>query len=85
MEDAKVILATEELNSLKQIQSDLNTVITDLGNIEVQSVNLKEVKEQVLERLKTLRKSQQDLGATLNQKYGTGTIDLESGEFIKTA
>ena len=39
-------------------------------------------KEELSDALDELRKSDQELGKELNEKYGDGSIDLEKGEFI---
>lgn len=80
----KVLLETQEIESLKKLQEEVNGVVTQLGEIEIQKQNLKSIKSQVIAKLAELRQAQQQLGITLNNKYGTGTIDLNSGEFTKS-
>jgi len=80
----KVLLETQEIESLKKLQEEVNGIVTQLGEIEIQKQNLKSIKSQVLGKLAELRQAQQQLGVTLNNKYGSGTIDLTSGEFTKS-
>ena len=41
-------------------------------------------KDQLIESLNKLREQELTTGNELTQKYGNGTIDLESGTFTKT-
>jgi len=80
----KVLLETQEIESLKKLQEEVNGIVTQLGEIEIQKQNLKSLKLQVINKLSELRQAQQQLGVSLNNKYGSGTIDLTSGEFTKS-
>jgi len=80
----KVILTPEELQNLKQISDNLNAVTINLGTMEVQIHDLNSTKTQLLQELTKIKQSQEVLGKTLNAKYGTGTVDLESGEFVQS-
>ena len=44
---------------------------------------IKERKEKVESDFKSNRNSQRELAAELQKEYGEGTINLETGEFIK--
>jgi hypothetical protein len=81
MEDAKVILLTEELEKLKQIQNDLSTLVTNLGSVEFQIQQSKLSKSKILSNLANVRQYQDELGAELTKKYGNGTVDMDTGEF----
>ena len=80
----KVLLETQEIENLKKLQEEVNGIVMQLGEIEIQKQNLKNLKSQVITKLAELRQAQQQLGITLNNKYGSGTIDLNSGEFTKS-
>jgi predicted nuclease with TOPRIM domain len=82
MEDAKVLLSQEELDKLKGLQNELNSLLLELGSIEAQKHEIHEFRLTVLKKLEDLKKQQNELGTALNTKYGAGTIDLASGEFI---
>ncbi len=80
----KVLLEVQEIESLKKLQEEINGIVTQLGEIEIQKQSIKNLKNQVINKLSELRQSQQQLGSILNDKYGSGTIDLNSGEFTKS-
>lgn len=81
---SKVILEVQEIESLKKIQEEIASITQQLGEIEIQSLNLQQIKSQIIDNLSKIKASQQELGATLSSKYGQGTIDLTSGEFTKS-
>lgn len=78
----------EELSQIKQIQSNYQTVGLDLVQIKLAILNTKaqletlEVEEKTLvERILDLNNEEKRLAKELEQKYGKGEIDLESGVF----
>lgn len=81
----KVTLQQVELEQLRKTHDDLNKIIGELGEIEIQRHDLTLAKNQILGDLAKLKQQQETLGKELNIKYGKGTINLESGEFIKSA
>ena len=47
-------------------------------------IELREGREELENKFKQLRSSQQEFAAELQEKYGEGTINLETGEFINS-
>jgi len=76
-------LSQEELTQLKEVQTIQGSLITSFGNIEYQLQSLELQKEQVIEQLEALKQKEIDLGKTLTEKYGNGSINLETGTFIE--
>lgn len=81
MEQTK--LSQEELNSIRQLQESQNRIITSLGQLEYNIQLLELQKESLTEQIETLKQTETKIGQDLTQKYGNGSIDLESGMFIK--
>jgi len=79
----KVLLPKEELDSLVKIQNDQTLIANQLGSLEYQIQSLNLDKEVLIKQLRDLQNRSQELGKTLQEKYGEGTINIESGEFIK--
>jgi len=80
----KIKLSQEELDSIKQLQNQQQTLIGQFGQIEYQVQLLELQKDQLVETMGELQKEEQKTGQELTQKYGNGTVDLESGTFTKT-
>jgi hypothetical protein len=76
------VLTQEELQSLKSIQEKRLQLTEQFGIIELRNQELELQKEFLKEELKNLRKEETNIGETLQQKYGDGTINLEKGEFV---
>jgi chromosome segregation ATPase len=78
-------LSTEELQQIQTIQTRNRNLITELGEIEVMFDNLKTRKENAFTYLAQLRQEEQSLGKALTEKYGDGTVDLGTGEFVPSS
>lgn len=77
-------LSQEELTTLNELQNTQSSIINNLGQLEYNIQLLKLQKESLTEEIKQLKKSETKIGQSLTQKYGNGTIDLESGIFSKS-
>jgi uncharacterized protein (DUF3084 family) len=80
MENKK--LSKEELDNLKKIQSDSSNLIFNLGQVDMQRSLLEAQRDEILNKLADLQGEQNTLARELQDKYGEGNINLETGEFI---
>jgi hypothetical protein len=85
MENLK--LTQEEIDSIKQLQSQYNKNIFELGSVEAQLQlltaqikSLETEKNNVLSDLNKVGDKEKELVDSLQEKYGAGNIDLETGE-----
>jgi hypothetical protein len=78
----KKVLTQEEIAQLKNVREKRVQLVESFGILEsrIQEINLQ--KETLKEELKRLIQEETNLGKTLQQKYGDGSINLEKGEFI---
>jgi len=81
----KTFLSKEEISELKSIQEKESEVISQLGQIEYQILNLTTQKQFIIDKSKELSKQRSLVAQNLQDKYGEGSIDLDSGEFIKNS
>lgn len=80
----QIKLSQEEVQTLSQLQSDQQILVNSFGEVEMR-IQLAEIKkDSLVEALTSLRNKEEEVGKTLQDKYGNGTIDLESGIFTKT-
>ena len=80
----QIKLSEEEIQTLSQLQSDQQTLINSFGEVEMQ-IQLAEIKkDSLVEALTSLKNKEVEVGKMFQDKYGNGTIDLESGIFTKT-
>ena len=75
-------LTTEEIQRITELQQKNNALATELGQIELIKLNLQLRREAAEKFLEELRSEEQELGKELTDKYGSGSINLETGEFI---
>ena len=80
MENIK--LTQEEIEKLQQLQQQNLAVVSELGNLEVAKLQIETRREEVVKYFNELKTEEQTFGKTLSDKYGSGTIDIEKGEFI---
>jgi hypothetical protein len=80
-------LTPEELQSIKDLQSKYNQTIFEVGAAEAQLIvfqqnidKLQEAKKGLVSDLTTIEKKEAELVKSLQEKYGQGNIDIETGE-----
>lgn len=75
----------EEQNQINEIRQQANQVFTQLGQVRVERARrLKEVddaEDNLLVQHQELVTKEQELFKTLNEKYGDGNYNPETGEF----
>ena len=79
----KTVLTKEEIENLTSLQQQQNDLIFNLGQIEYQLNFLKKQKDQIQQQFIDLEGKQNKGAQEIEKKYGQGTVNLESGEFIK--
>ena len=78
------VLTKEELKQLAELQQNQNDFVIQLGQIEYQIYLLNQQKESIKKNIESFEGNQIQLAQQLEKKYGKGTVNLESGEFVKT-
>jgi len=80
-------LTPEELQQIQEMQKQYNQFVFDLGSIEAQLQSLLQQKslletekDNVLNDIKSLGERERILVTTLQEKYGTGNINPQTGE-----
>jgi chromosome segregation ATPase len=83
MEEKKVLLE-EEINKITGLRKQYTDLTEIVGNVEMQIMSLKIQKDKIKEDLKNLQNQEAVLAKELEEKYGKGSISLESREFLPT-
>ena len=83
MENKKLL--KKESQPLKEYQEKINIIIVSLGKLDLQINSLENTKKNLIKEYQELETSQQKTALELQNKYGEGNIDLESGEFTPIA
>ena len=66
-------LTSEELQSIKSLQQQIQEATLQIGALEVKKLQLKQVIEK-------LQQSEETIAKNLSDKYGNGTLDVETGK-----
>jgi hypothetical protein len=84
-------VSDDELNAIKDLGSKYSQISTAFGQLRVQKLILNQQLEQVEKAEENLDKDyvstqerEQSLVKSLNEKYGTGTLNPQTGEFVVT-
>jgi hypothetical protein len=80
-------LTEEEIAQIKELQQQYNKFVFELGSVEAQLADINNnktimetEKSNVLGDIKTLTVKEKELLTTLQEKYGMGNINIETGE-----
>ena len=79
----KMLLEKSELDTIKEIQQTEIDLVDQFGRIEFQVQTLLLQKEELKQEIAKLKIASNKLGEQLQQKYGEGNINIETGEFTK--
>jgi DNA repair exonuclease SbcCD ATPase subunit len=78
----------EELQQLSDLRKQYEAKILEFGQLELEVMlteqhveDLKKAKIQLQQSYKDLQEQERKLLETLNTKYGSGTVDVATGEF----
>lgn len=81
----------KELESLTELQATYNNIVTNLGQTEIQLTDadknlegLRDTKLQLLQAYDTAKQTETSLFSQINEKYGPGNLDIETGIFTPT-
>jgi vacuolar-type H+-ATPase subunit I/STV1 len=74
------VLTQEELTQLRNLQSQQNDLLVSLGSIEYRITLLEQNKETLKAQVLEIEKLNNELGSKLTEKYGSGNLNLETGE-----
>jgi hypothetical protein len=77
-------LTQEEIDTLKSIQEANNNLMVSFGQLEMTFQSLQLQKENLVKTLASLKNKETEIGTQLQEKYGNGNINIETGEFTKT-
>ena len=66
-------LTPEELQQVKSLQERSQQVTIQLGTLEIKKMQLKD-------QIKNLQQQEEQLAKSLSDKYGNGTLDIDTGK-----
>jgi hypothetical protein len=75
-------LTKKEIEALKEIQQKNTAIVNEFGSMEIAKMQIEARKVEIVKFYNELKEEEAELGKTLSEKYGVGSINIESGEFI---
>lgn len=78
------VLTQEELQQIKDIQQEKSVLVEQFGFVEYSIQDLEQQKQTLNSSLSNLKQKEIELGKTLQERYGDGTINVEKGEFTSS-
>ena len=77
----KIKLTEDEIKDLTDVRTDFQKTTLIIGETEIGIINLKGRKEDLIATLRKLDEKQSELAKKLEDKYGKGSISLDTNEF----
>ncbi|MDA9268155.1 hypothetical protein N9P60_00155 [bacterium] len=81
----KKVLTQEEIQQVTKLREEFNSLTISAGEIEMQIINLQLQKDKIKDNFIKLQTQESKVINELENKYGKGTISLETGEFISNS
>jgi len=72
----------EELNNLRELQARTNQLTNNFGQLYLAKNRIEEQESILKGQLSSLQKEEATLAKSLSDKYGQGSLDIETGTFI---
>ena len=72
----------EEIDNLRNFQARMDQVLLQLGRIHLSKNKLNEQEDILKSEIKKLETEEVELARSLSEKYGKGSLDIETGTFI---
>jgi len=79
----KKFLTQEEINVLKAIQQETQSIIMELGEIEMIKIQIENRYENTKKFLSELSNKEKEFQQSIFEKYGKSSLNPETGEIIK--
>ena len=76
------VLSTDELQSLRDIQKETQSLVLELGEIELMRIQLDERHATAKTQLTELSKRESEFNNSLYEKYGQVNLHPETGEIF---
>lgn len=76
------VLSTDELQSLRDIQKETQSLVLELGEVELMRIQLDERHATAKTQLTELSKRESEFNNSLYEKYGQVNLNPETGEIF---
>ena len=82
VKSSPVSFSQEELNEIRDLRTELNQITFQLGQIKINKIRIENTETLIKKDLINLEEKESKIAKKLSDKYGKGSIDIETGTFI---
>tara|TARA_B110000977_G_scaffold130007_1_gene165839 strand:+ start:515 stop:808 length:294 start_codon:yes stop_codon:yes gene_type:complete len=82
VKSAPVSFSQEELNEIRDLRTELNQITFQLGQIKINKIRIENSEILIKKELFNLEEKESKIAKKLSDRYGKGSIDVETGTFI---
>ena len=82
VKSSPVSFSQEELNEIRDLRTELNQITFQLGQIKINKIRIENTEILIKKDLTNLEEKETKIAKKLSDKYGKGSIDIETGTFI---
>ena len=75
----------QELDEIKKLRDNLSELTFQLGQLSIQKIKVKDQEKKLINRLNSLEEKENSIAKKITDKYGKGSIDLETGTFTPSS
>ena len=76
-----IIIPSQDIDKIKKLQENLTSIGTQFGQIKIAKIKLEDQEIVLKKELSSLEAQETDIAKTFTDKYGKGSLDIETGEF----
>tara|TARA_R110000744_G_scaffold338151_2_gene443347 strand:+ start:63 stop:356 length:294 start_codon:yes stop_codon:yes gene_type:complete len=76
-----IIIPSQDIDKIKKLQKNLTSIGTQFGQIKIAKIKLEDQEIVLKKELSSLEAQETDIAKTFTDKYGKGSLDIETGEF----
>ena len=76
------IVSSQDIEKIKQLQVELNNINLKFGQLYITKIKLENEENSLKSTLLSLEKEETKIAKSFTDKYGKGSLDIETGEFI---
>tara|TARA_R110001592_G_scaffold9636_2_gene51050 strand:- start:126 stop:419 length:294 start_codon:yes stop_codon:yes gene_type:complete len=79
--NSPISIPSNDINKIKKLQVDLSNLNSKFGQLTINKIKLEEEEELLKKELSSILSEETNIAKTFTDKYGKGSLDIETGEF----
>jgi len=82
--NSPTIIPSQDIDKIKKLQENLTSIGAQFGQIKIAKMKLEDQEIVLKKQLDLLSKEENSIAKAFTDKYGKGSLDVETGEFTPT-